>query len=520
MCVLPISGSGSYRRSSSKAVSISSRERRAGASRGSAGFSAISSRAFSYGGGKKFSPRRVPGPVSGSGEKTLSNAVSTSSRGDPGAFCSGASRSARRSKSSLAAGGEGGVVGMSLFMTMMDSPHFRQRMRAPLPLIRDSSSLKRARHAWHSMIILLPPRPFPASSQTDYNGFAGTSQPGSSFLSPPCSEGAQEDAHLVEDIDHDGDEELGDDIRGGEDRPQEKHPDHRHLPPAAQKARGEDSRPPRAKQDQRDLEHHPEEEKDPQNQREGIPHRRHRNDGRSPEGEEEGEDRRDRDEVSERHPGQQGRRRPEGEEEEELSFFPVESGADETPRLVEDHGARQEKSSPQGQLEVGEERLGEFGEDEPGTSGEPIGEGSEKRPVDPFRAGVAQDGSHPHRGQGADQARPQLFEVLGERQADLGVRFRFRVHLAQRLVYGLTHQYAAGISRDRRPFRARARRPPEIHSLRSRHSRAAASAPASLPPLTVPRRVRLGRAHRRARRIDPLGARPLRQRISGCRGVP
>src|SRR3990172_10039175 len=260
MCVLPISGSGSYRRSSSKAVSISSRERRAGASRGSAGFSAISSRAFSSGGGEKISSRRVTGPVSGSVEKTLSNAVSTSSRGDPGPFCSGASRSARRSKSSLAAGGEGGGGGVSLFMTMMDSPHFRQRMRAPLPLIRDSSSLKRARHAWHSMIILLPLRPFPASSQPHSNGFAGASQPGFSLLPPPCSEGAQQDAHLEEDIERDGDENLGDGIRGGENRPQQKHADYRHLPPAAQEIRGEDSRPPRKKQDQRHLEHHPEEE--------------------------------------------------------------------------------------------------------------------------------------------------------------------------------------------------------------------------------------------------------------------
>ena len=43
---------------------------------------------------------------------------------------------------------------MSLFMTMIASPHYRQRMRAPFPLIRDSSSLKRALQAWHSMIIM------------------------------------------------------------------------------------------------------------------------------------------------------------------------------------------------------------------------------------------------------------------------------------------------------------------------------------------------------------------------------
>ena len=61
------------------------------------------------------------------------------------------------------------------------------------------------------------------------------------------------------------------------------------------------------------------------------------------------------------------------------------------------------------------------------------------------------------------------------------------------------------------------RRPPEIHSLRSRHSRAAASAPASLPSLTVPLRVRLGRAPCRMRRIDPLGARPLPERPPGRR---
>jgi hypothetical protein len=64
-----------------------------------------------------------------------------------------------------------------------------------------------------------------------------------------------------------------------------------------------------------------------------------------------------------------------------------------------------------------------------------------------------------------------------------------------------------------------AHRPPEIHSFRSRHSRAAASPPASLPALTVPRRVRLGRAPRRTGRIDSLGARPLQERTSGGRGA-
>src|SRR3990172_274615 len=64
-----------------------------------------------------------------------------------------------------------------------------------------------------------------------------------------------------------------------------------------------------------------------------------------------------------------------------------------------------------------------------------------------------------------------------------------------------------------------ARRPPEIHSLRSRHSGAAASPPASLPALTVPRRVRFGRPPRRTGRLDPLGARPLQERTSGCRGL-
>jgi hypothetical protein len=64
-----------------------------------------------------------------------------------------------------------------------------------------------------------------------------------------------------------------------------------------------------------------------------------------------------------------------------------------------------------------------------------------------------------------------------------------------------------------------ARRHPEIHSFRSRHSRVAASPPASLPALTVPRRVRLGRAPRRTGRIAPLGARPLPERTSGGRGA-
>src|SRR3972149_5261346 len=65
--------------------------------------------------------------------------------------------------------------------------------------------------------------------------------------------------------------------------------------------------------------------------------------------------------------------------------------------------------------------------------------------------------------------------------------------------------------------RTAALRPPGGHSLRSRHSRAGASAPASSPSLAVPQRVRIGRAPRRKRRIDPLGARALRQRPPGDR---
>src|SRR3989304_2933546 len=41
--------------------------------------------------------------------------------------------------------------------------------------------------------------------------------------------------------------------------------------------------------------------------------------------------------------------------------------------------------------------------------------------------------------------------------------------------------------------------------------------PALPPPLAVPQGVRLGRAPRRKRRIDPLGARALRQRPPGDR---
>src|SRR3989304_7069211 len=68
-----------------------------------------------------------------------------------------------------------------------------------------------------------------------------------------------------------------------------------------------------------------------------------------------------------------------------------------------------------------------------------------------------------------------------------------------------------------RGTRTAALRSPGVHSLRSRHSRAAASAPASLPSLTVPQRVRLGRAPRRERRLDPLGGTPLWPRHPGGR---
>src|SRR3990172_4306175 len=92
--------------------------------------------------------------------------------------------------------------------------------------------------------------------------------------------------------------------------------------------------------------------------------------------------------------------------------------------------------------------------------------------------------------------------------------------VVQHLASDLTHRSAAGTARNRRSFRARARGPPEVHSLRARHSRAAASPPASLPALAVPRRVRLGQAPRRTGRIDPLDARLLPERTSGGRGAP
>ena len=53
--------------------------------------------------------------------------------------------------------------------------------------------------------------------------------------------------------------------------------------------------------------------------------------------------------------------------------------------------------------------------------------------------------------------------------------------------------------------------------VRSRHSRTAASPPASLPSLAVPLRVRLDRGPRRSGRIGPLGARPLPERPPGRR---
>src|SRR3990172_4544151 len=262
----------------------------------------------------------------------------------------------------------------------------------------------------------------------DYNGFARSSQPRFSSLVTSGSKGAQEDPRLVQGVDRQGDEDLGYGIRGGEDRSEEKRAYDRRFPPAAQEFRGQDSHPPREVQDQRHLEHHSEQEKDPQDQREGLLHRRHRNNGRSPETKKEGEDRRDRDKVPERHPGKEGRSRPERKEKENLAFFPVEAGAYETPRLVEDHGACQDKPSPESQLEVGEESLGEFGENEPGAPRELFGHGREKRPVDRIHAGIAQDGSCPPCDQGMDHPLAQFFQVLGKRQPYLGVRSWFRVH--------------------------------------------------------------------------------------------
>src|SRR3972149_6618791 len=73
-------------------------------------------------------------------------------------------------------------------------------------------------------------------------------------------------------------------------------------------------------------------------------------------------------------------------------------------------------------------------------------------------------GIHGRKGDPEDGVRPQ--ETREHRRLVLS------------LVYTLTNESVA-----------RARRPPEVYPLRSRHSRAAASAPASLPALTVPRGV-------------------------------
>ena len=80
---------------------------------------------------------------------TLSNAAAASSRGGRGGLFSGSWRIARRSKRSFSAGEDIFGWGISLFMTMIDPPHFRHRMRAPFPLILDSSNRNRAWQAWH-----------------------------------------------------------------------------------------------------------------------------------------------------------------------------------------------------------------------------------------------------------------------------------------------------------------------------------------------------------------------------------
>jgi hypothetical protein len=86
-------------------------------------------------------------PASRSWSRMLLKAVSTSLRGGAGVFFSGFSSTVRRSKKSSPARGDTTGGGMSLFMTMIDSPHLRQRMRAPFPVILDSSNLKRVRQA-------------------------------------------------------------------------------------------------------------------------------------------------------------------------------------------------------------------------------------------------------------------------------------------------------------------------------------------------------------------------------------
>src|SRR3990172_8183322 len=150
----------------SKAVSTSARGAGGGSSCDSTGSGAKGSCSLSTGGGVTPSTGEGPRSVSRSRGRMLSMAASTSSRGGPGAFGSGSRRTALRSKSSLPTGGDGLADGISLFMTMIVSPHFRQRMRAPFPLILDSSNLKRARQAWHSMIIVAPPSSFPGYAPT------------------------------------------------------------------------------------------------------------------------------------------------------------------------------------------------------------------------------------------------------------------------------------------------------------------------------------------------------------------
>ncbi|MBE0602401.1 MAG: hypothetical protein IH611_02080, partial [Deltaproteobacteria bacterium] len=117
-------------------------------------------------------------------------------------------------------------------------------------------------------------------------------------------------------------------------------------------------------------------------------------------------------EVREAHPCRQAHGRPESEDGHEPPLLPVQAGAHEAPCLVEDDGGGQHESSPERQLEIGEERFGEFRENQGGIRRQRVGHGPDQPPVDLPGKIVADGGAGREGEQRTDHPAAELLEML------------------------------------------------------------------------------------------------------------
>jgi hypothetical protein len=224
----------------------------------------------------------------------------------------------------------------------------------------------------------------------------------------------QHDAHLVEDQEGGGHHDLRDDIRGGEDSRDDEDP-HDHISPVAGQHPGIDHAELGEEEDKEGKLKDKAEGKEEYGTEGEVFFKRWRRfykiRGKAHEKlEAVVKD----DEIAEGGPAQE----EEGREDDKgygiALFMTIEGRRHEEPRLIEDYRGGHEYPREEGDLQIGEKRLGESRVDHARPGGEGLNQGDRQKMEYLFGKDVRNAKAYPYGDEGYDQSLAELFQVFYE----------------------------------------------------------------------------------------------------------